>query len=171
MMRGGGRRATMLPAQGGACRSTTKEAPMSAPSAPRSGPRAEARRTTAKREGHGWVTFSGCMLALVATMNLIYGIAAIDDAHVFAGNAEFVFSDLNTWGWIMVLAALVQGFAAFSIFRGGEMGRWIGVGAAGLNSIIQLLWLPAFPFLSLALFALDILVIYGLLAYGGRQAD
>jgi len=39
---------------------------------------------------------------------------------------------------------------------------------AGINSIIQLIFLPAYPFLALSIFTLDILVIYGLVAYGGR---
>jgi hypothetical protein len=142
---------------------------MSAPSAQRSVPRAEARRPTSPPEGSGWVTFAGVMLAFVATMNVIYGFAALDDARVFVGDAQYVISGLNTFGWLLLLAALVQGFAAFSIFRGSELGRWLGVGAAALNAFLQLLWMPAFPFLSLALFTLDILVIYGLIAYGGRQ--
>jgi hypothetical protein len=115
------------------------------------------------------VTFAAVMLALVATMNVIYGIAAIDSARVFVGDAKYVFSDLNTWGWLLLFAAAVQAFAVFSILRGGEFGRWLGIGAAGLNALLQLLWMPAFPFLSLALFTLDILVIYGLVAYGGRR--
>jgi hypothetical protein len=41
---------------------------------------------------------------------------------------------------------------------------------AGLNSIVQLLFLPAYPFLALALFTVDVLIIYGLIAYGGRRA-
>jgi hypothetical protein len=31
-------------------------------------------------------------------------------------------------------------------------------------------FLPAAPFLSLSVFALDLLIIYGLLAYGGRDS-
>ena len=37
-----------------------------------------------------------------------------------------------------------------------------------MNAIIQLLFIPAYPFWSLALFTLDILVIYGLIAHGKR---
>ena len=141
---------------------------MSASSAPpRQAARTEERRDV--HEGSGWVGFAGVMLAIIGTMNVVYGIGAIDDANVFVGDAQFVFSDLNTWGWFLVALGAVQFFAAFSIWNRTEWGRWVGIASAGGNSILMLLFLPAFPFLALSLFTLDILVIYGLVAYGGRR--
>ena len=122
-----------------------------------------------EQKGHGWVTFAGAMLAIAGTLNVIYGIAAIDDAHVYTANANYVFGDLNTWGWFLTIVGAVQFFAAFSIWNQTEWGRWVGVLSASVNSILMLLYLPAFPFLALALFTIDILVIYGLIAYGGRR--
>jgi hypothetical protein len=122
------------------------------------------------QEGSGWVAFAGVMLTIVGVMNIIYGIAAIDDANFYVNDAKYVFSDLNTWGWIVLVLGVLQFCAAFSIFGGTSWGRWVGIGTAGLNAIAQLLFLPAYPFLALALFAIDILVIYGLVAYGGRRA-
>jgi hypothetical protein len=120
-------------------------------------------------EGSGWVAFAGVMLTIVGVMNIIYGIAAIDDANFYVNDAKYVFSDLNTWGWIVLVIGVLQFCAAFSIFGGTSWGRWVGIGTAGLNAIAQLLFLPAYPFLALALFAIDILIIYGLVAYGGRR--
>jgi hypothetical protein len=142
---------------------------MSTSSAPRSAPSAEARRAPREPEGSGWVSFAGVMLAILGTMNIIYGIAAIDSANVYVGEAQYVFSDLNTWGWFLAIAGAVQVMAAFSIWNRTEWGRWIGIASASVNAILQLLFLPAFPFLSLSLFAVGILVIYGLVAYGGRR--
>jgi hypothetical protein len=58
---------------------------------------------------------------------------------------------------------------AFAIWAGTEWGRWIGVLSASLNAIAQLLFIPSAPLVSLAVFSLDILVLYALLAYGGHQ--
>jgi hypothetical protein len=41
----------------------------------------------------------------------------------------------------------------------------------GLNSIAQLLLIPAYPFWSLSIFALDILAIFALVAYGARISN
>ena len=128
--------------------------------------------STEARTGHGsgWVAFCGTMLAIVGTLNVVYGIGAIDDANVYVGEAEYVFADLNAWGWFLLIVGAVQFVAAFSIWNRNEFGRWIGIGSAGCNAILQLLFMPAFPLLSLALFAVDVLVIYGLIQYGGREA-
>ncbi|MCW3002475.1 MAG: hypothetical protein JWQ20_1773 [Conexibacter sp.] len=118
----------------------------------------------------GWVTFAGVMLAIVGVMNIIYGIAAIDTANFYIDGARYAISGLKTWGWVLLIIGAIQFCAAFSIFGGTSWGRWVGVAAAGLNSIAQLLFLPAYPLLALALFSVDILVIYGLVAHGGRRA-
>ena len=73
-------------------------------------------------------------------------------------------------GWLLFAGTMVL-IAAFSIWAGNEYGRWIGIGsAAGLNSIVMLMFIPAYPFGALAVFAIDVLVIYGLAAYGGRSS-
>jgi hypothetical protein len=36
-------------------------------------------------------------------------------------------------------------------------------------AILQTLWIPAYPILAMTILALDIAVIYGLLAFGGRR--
>jgi hypothetical protein len=129
--------------------------------------RAEVRE--ADRHGHGWTTFAGVMLAIVGALNLVYGIAAIGDSKVYVGDVEYVVGDLKAWGWFLVCFGAVQVLAAFSIWNGTQWGRWIGIASAGGNAILQLLWIPALPLLSLSLFAVDVLVIYALIQYGGRS--
>jgi hypothetical protein len=119
--------------------------------------------------GAGWVMFAGIMVFIAAVLNCIWGIAAIDKASFFVDDAKFIMSDLSTWGWIILGVGLVQMVAAFSIWAGGEFGRWIGIVGAGAGAIAALLSLPGYPFYSLAVFAIDVLVLYGLAAYGGRQ--
>ena len=121
-------------------------------------------------KGQGLVTFAGVMITIAATLNCLYGIAAIDSAHVFVNNAKYVFGDLNTWGWFLVAFGLLQYFAAFAIWRGAPWGRWFGVACASANAILQTLWIPAFPILAMTILTLDIVAIWGLLAYGGRRA-
>jgi len=119
-------------------------------------------------EGGGWIAFAGVMIGLVGVLNVIYGIAAIDDSAFFTENERFVvFDDLNTWGWIHLLIGLAQFVAAFSIWSRHAYGRVIGVLTAGVNAIVVLFWITAFPFSGFAIFLIDLLVIYGLVAYGG----
>jgi hypothetical protein len=79
-----------------------------------------------------------------------------------------VFGDLNTWGWVVMVIGIVEMLIGIGIWVKNQFARWVGVIAAMLNAIAQLLFIPAYPFWSLSLFTLNILIIYGLIAYGGR---
>jgi hypothetical protein len=120
-------------------------------------------------EGSGWVLFAGIMIMMVGVLNIIWGIAAIDRSSFFVQDAQYVFSDLRTWGWIILVLGGLQLAAAFSIWAGGGFGRWFGIASATCNAIAALLSIPAYPFWALAIFAIDVLVIYGLAAYGGDR--
>jgi hypothetical protein len=119
--------------------------------------------------GQGLVTFAGVMLAIAATLNCLYGIAAIDKANFFVHDARYVFGDLATWGWFVLLFGVLQYFAAFAIWRGEGWARWLGVACASGNAILQTLWIPSYPILAMTILTLDIIAIWGLLAYGGRR--
>ena len=119
--------------------------------------------------GDGWVVFAGTMLAMVGTLNVIDGIAAISNSTFFTENARYVISDLNTFGWVVLILGTVQVLAAVGIWAKTPGVRWFGVAVASVNAIVQLLFIPAYPFWSLTLFTLDLLVIYGLVVYGKRS--
>ncbi len=119
--------------------------------------------------GAGWILFAGVMLTLAGILNIVWGIAAIDNSAFFTGDARYViFDDLNTWGWFFLIVGILQLVAAFSVWNGGAYGQFLGIFCAGLNAIILLFTVNAFPFAAFMLFIVDILVIYGLAAYGGR---
>jgi hypothetical protein len=121
------------------------------------------------QEGQGFVTFAGIMIAIAAVVNVIYGIAAIDDSSVFVGDAKYVFADLATWGWFLLVLGVVQGFAALAIWRGAAWGRWFGVGCALVNAFLQFLWFPGRPIVALSIMMLDLVALYGLLAHGAQR--
>jgi len=116
----------------------------------------------------GWVLFAAVILAMLATLNIIYGIAALSDSRFFVDGATFILSDLNTYGWILIAMGTIQGFTAYGVWMRIKGIRWIGVAIAALNAILQMVFISAYPLWALSLFTLDILVIYGLVAYGAR---
>jgi hypothetical protein len=120
-------------------------------------------------KGAGWVSFAAVMLGLAGIWNFVDGMLAIFSSHVYTANAVYVFSDLNTWGWIVMILGVVQGLAAVSLVSGSEFGRWFGIGAAGLNAIGQLGFMTIYPFWGIAMFSLDVLIIYALAVYGGKR--
>jgi len=123
----------------------------------------------AEPTGIGWVTFAAIMLGLAGAWNFIDGILAISSSHVYTANAVYVFSDLNTWGWIVLILGIIEGLAALAILSGREFARWFGIGAAGLNAIGQLMFIPVYPWWAIAMFTVDVLIIYALAVYGGHR--
>jgi hypothetical protein len=110
----------------------------------------------------GWWVFAGVLLLIAGVLNIIWGIAAIGDSKFFTANATYIVSGLHTWGWITLILGVLELIAAFSLWSGGEFGRWFGIFIAGLNSIAALLSIGAYPFWSLAVFALSIIIVYKL---------
>lgn len=121
--------------------------------------------------GYGWVMFAGIMLTIAGTLNFIYGIAAISNSSFYVAGAHFVISELNTWGWVVMIVGIVQFCTGLGVWVRAAWARWTGVFIAGISAIIQLMFISASPFLALAVFALDLLVIYGLVSYGGKTQE
>jgi len=118
--------------------------------------------------GEGRAMFAAILLLIAGTLNVIYGIAAISDAHFFTeAGSHYVFSSLNTWGWIIVLLGVLELTGGFSLLSGNAYGRVIGIVAASIGAIGSLLSVSgAYPFWSLGIFALCVIVIHGLVVYG-----
>ncbi len=118
--------------------------------------------------GYGWVLFAGIMLMVAGVMNFIYGIAAISGSRFYNTGTHYVIASLNAWGWVVMLLGVLQFCIAMGIWAKAGWARWAGVAIASLNACAQLILLPGYPFLALSIFAIDLLIIYGLVAYGGR---
>ena len=125
----------------------------------------EARRTHGRRvEGHSLIVFASVLLAILGCLNLIYGIAAIAHSHVFIANAHYVLGNLRTWGWITLILGALQLLAAAGVVAGNQLARWFAVAVLGLNAIDQMFFIPAYPFWSLVIIAVDVVALYGLCA-------
>jgi hypothetical protein len=123
-------------------------------------------------ERSGWVTFAAVLLLLGGALSVIYGIAAIGDSNFFDQNAKFIFSSLSTWGWVTLFIGILQLLAGGSLWTGGLYGRLFAIAAASLSAIGALMSIPAYPFWSLAIFALDVVIIHQVATRGteGRGA-
>jgi hypothetical protein len=120
-------------------------------------------------KGVGRALFVAILLMIAGVLNVIYGIAAVGNAHFFA-NTQYVFSSLHTWGWITIIVGAIQLIAGFSLISGGGFGRVIGIFAAAIGALESLLSVGgAHPFWSLGIFALCLWVLHGLVVYGTEE--
>ena len=121
-----------------------------------------------QERGEGWVVFAGTLLLLLGTLNFTEGLAAISNSSFFVNNTHYIIGSLNTWGWVVLCVGVVEWLVGLGVFVRNQLSRWTGVVVLGINAIAQLLMMPAYPFWSLSIFTLDLLAMYGLIAYGHR---
>jgi hypothetical protein len=117
----------------------------------------------------GRVLFVAILLLIAGTLNIIYGIAAVGNAHFFNGT-QYVFSSLHTWGWITIIVGIIELAAGFSLMAGRAFGRIIGIIAATIGALESLLSIGGtHPWWSLAIFALCVFILHGLVVYGEEK--
>jgi hypothetical protein len=121
--------------------------------------------------GAGRVVFAATLLLLLGTLNIIYGIGALDGANIFVDDRRYVLDDLNTLGWVLIVLGLIQLVGGFSLMAGNAFGKFIGIVGAGLGAIGALLSIGgSYPWWSLAIFFLCLYVLHGIFIYGDDAA-
>ena len=120
--------------------------------------------------GAGRAIFAAVLLLIVGTLNIIYGIGALDSANIFTGERRYIFTNLNTLGWVLIILGVVQLTGGFSLWAGNTYGRVIGIIGASLGAISALLSIGGSnPWWSLAIFFLCVWVVYGILILGDDE--
>ena len=117
--------------------------------------------------GTGRVTFAAILLLIAGTLNIVYGIGALDSANIFVNDKRFILTDLNTMGWVLIVLGVIQLTGGFSLLAGNTYGRVIGIIAGSLGAIGALLSIGgAEPWWSLAIFSLCVWIVYGIVVFG-----
>ena len=119
--------------------------------------------------GAGWITFAGIMVTLAGFFNVINGIAALSDSRYLT--RQLLFANLHAWGWFFLIWGIIMICAGVAIFSGAQWAATVGIIAAFFNVIAQLSWVRTNPVWAVAAMVIDVLVIYGLVVYGGRGKE
>ena len=120
--------------------------------------------------GAGRMVFAATLLLIVGTLNILYGIGALDDANIFVNDKRFILDNLNTLGWVLIGLGVIQLTGGFSLLAGNSYGRVIGIIGGSLGAIGALLSIGgAYPWWSLAIFALCVYVVHGIMVFGDEE--
>jgi hypothetical protein len=129
--------------------------------------------TTGKTAWVGWIGFAGFILVLNGVFSAVQGLAALvgSDIYYVVADGTLYFVDITTWGWWNLLIGLVLILTGIALLTGASWARVVAIILAGLSAIGQLLLLPAQPWWSVIVIAIDVLIIYALTAHGREGSD
>jgi hypothetical protein len=118
----------------------------------------------------GLVTFAAVMLFLTAGFSVVWAIVAISQPEWLrnAYNANG-FSTVSGTAWALSFLDLLVGaiaiYGGVSVLRGGLIAQVIGLSIAGFSAIRWFFFMPVVPWVAITMIALDVLVVYGLVAH------
>jgi hypothetical protein len=112
----------------------------------------------------GWVTFAGVAALIAGGYNALSGIAALADDDTLAAQANEVLYgiDLTAWGWLWLIAGVLQLITGVLILQRNLWGLWLGIAIATISALVTVFVMFVFPLWAIAVLAIDFLVLYGL---------
>ena len=121
----------------------------------------------------GWVIFAGVMMILMGALHAIDGLVGIfkDNYYLVGKNGLVVSVDYTAWGWVHLIFGLIVLLAGFAVMAGATWARIVGIIVACISVILNIAFLAAYPFWSLVIIGIDILVIYALAVHGGELRE
>lgn len=120
----------------------------------------------------GWVYFAAFVMVFVGFFQMLQGLTAIIKDDYYVVLPEWIVTvDVSTWGWVHLVLGAVVFSAGLALFSGKAWGRVVGLIFAGLSMLANLIFLPAYPFWSILIIVINILVIYALIVHGDEAAD
>jgi len=115
-----------------------------------------------------WVRFAGVILIVNGIFSLIQGLAALlgPDAYYGVIDGELLVFNLAGWGWWNIAIGALTLITGLALLSGALWARIVAVILAILSSIVQMILVPVQPWWSFIVIALDLLIIYAVVAHG-----
>jgi hypothetical protein len=120
----------------------------------------------------GWVAFASFMMLLLGFMHLLAGFVGLfkDDVYISTHNAVWLF-DYSQWGWIHIIGGLLVLGAAGSLMQGRMFGRTVAVIIALISAVANMAFIPVYPFWSILMVTVCVLVIWAVTVHGDELRD
>jgi hypothetical protein len=122
----------------------------------------------AARKSEAWagmVAFAGTILLVIGAINFFEGLIVLfNDERVVVLPEKFVFVDLTSWGWSLLLFGVALLAVGAGLLATQTWARIAAIIVVGIHAVWQIVSLGAYPVWSLLMLALDTFVIFALTA-------
>lgn len=115
------------------------------------------------RQGVATVTSIGAavLLFVAAVLSVLAGVSAVAADELFVEGPEYIWQfSVTAWGWIHIILGALLAITAIALMTGAMWARITAVFMAGLSIIGHFMWIPYYPWWSIVVIALDIVVIW-----------
>ena len=107
--------------------------------------------------------FAGVMLATLASLQILQGLAAVLKDDVYVRGVEYTYQfDVSTWGWIHMLIGAIGVAVGIGILTGQVWARIGGLAIAVVSLLSQFMFMPYYPFWAMLVIFMDVVVIWAL---------
>lgn len=127
---------------------------------------------TSVKQGVAAGTSMGAAIILVTIgiLQIFQGIAAVAEDELFVVGIEYTYKfDFTTWGWIHIVLGAVVTLVGFALFTGATWARVAAIVLAALSILANFMWLPYYPWWSLLIIALNVVVIWAVSTWNPRR--
>ena len=115
--------------------------------------------------------FAGLMMILGGVFEAMSGVIALFANEFYVNTRHYLFQfDATSWGIIHVLLGAAVIFAGFAVIAGKTWGRVVAMVLVTLSAVANFAAIPHYPFWSLTVIAVDVVVLWAL-AVHGRDVD
>ncbi|WP_280341013.1 DUF7144 family membrane protein [Nocardia neocaledoniensis] len=114
---------------------------------------------------------AGILLAVVGVLQILQGIAAVANDDLIVVGPEYTYQfDLTAWGWWHIIFGALAVLVAIGLLAGQTWGRVSAMVIAALSIVANFLWLPYYPWWSILVIILDIVVIWAVATWRPDRA-
>jgi hypothetical protein len=120
----------------------------------------------------GFVLYAAIMMIMIGSFQALHGLVAIFDDQFYVVTPNYLLEfDVTVWGWMHLIAGILIAIAGVFVLRGSTWAIATGIVVAVLNAIQNFAFIPYYPFWSLLIIALDVIVIWALAVHGRELAE
>lgn len=116
----------------------------------------------------GWGVFAAVVLIVGGVIDAFHGLQALigPDTVYFLGEVGIFSVNVQGWGWVHLITGALLILVGVFLALGAKWARVTAIVLVAINAIAQITLISVQPWLSIALLAVDVVVIYALTVHG-----
>lgn len=116
----------------------------------------------------GFIALGGSLLFISGCFQFLQGLAAVIDDQFYVRAPNYTYRiDTTAWGWTHMGIGIVAALAGIGLFTGNPIARVVACVVAIASIISNFFFVPYYPVWSIMIIALDVVVLWAVIAHGG----